>query len=89
VWYFSRDEERYGDKLLHCTVKLEQAKCFANREEKFYNPKEQPKFEDKAEEAMVVKVQAVHCRWNHASFDELNRLMKKLQVNWKVALKRI
>jgi hypothetical protein len=89
VWYFSRDEERYGNKLLHCTVKVEQAKCFANREEKFYNPMEQPKLEDKAEEAIVAKVQAVHCRWNHASFDELNRLMKKLQVNLKASLKRI
>ena len=76
VWYFSRDEDRYGDKLLHCTVKVEQAKCFANREEKFYNPVEQPKLGDKAEEAMIAKVQAVHCRWSHASFDELSRLMK-------------
>ena len=41
MWYYSRDEDRYGDKLLHCTVKVEQAKCFANREEKFYNPVEQ------------------------------------------------
>jgi hypothetical protein len=23
MWYFSRDEDRYGDKLLHCTVKVE------------------------------------------------------------------
>jgi hypothetical protein len=37
---------------------------------------EQPKLEDKAEEAVMAKVQAVHCRWNHASFDELSRLMK-------------
>jgi hypothetical protein len=89
VWYFSRDEERYGDKLLHCTVKVEQAKCFANREEKFYNPMVQPKLEEKAEQGIVEKVQAVHCRWNHASFDELNRLIKKMQVNLKVSLKRI
>ena len=60
----------------------EQAKCFANREEKFYNPVEQPKLGDKAEEAeeaeeaVIAKVQAVHCRWSHASFDELSRLMK-------------
>jgi hypothetical protein len=76
VWYLSRDKDRYGDKLLHCTVKVEQAKCFANREEKFYNPVEQPKLEDKAEEAVIAKVQAVHCRRSHASFDELSRLMK-------------
>jgi hypothetical protein len=62
--------------MLYCTVKVEQAKCFSNREEKFYNLMEQPKLEDKAEEAVMAKVQAVHCRWNHASFDELSRLMK-------------
>jgi hypothetical protein len=38
VWYFTCDEDRYGDKLLHCTISLEQAKCFAGREERFYNP---------------------------------------------------
>jgi hypothetical protein len=72
VWYFSRDEERYGDKLLHCKVKVEQAKCFINRE-KIYNPVELP---EKAEEAVIAKLQTVHCRWSHASFDELSRLMK-------------
>jgi hypothetical protein len=76
VWYFARDEERYGDKLLHCTVKIEKAKCFANREEKFYNPMEQPELEDSQEKSVIAKVQAVHCKWGHASFDELGRLMK-------------
>jgi hypothetical protein len=37
---------------------------------------EQPKLEDKVEEAVIAKVQAVDCRWSHASFDELSRLMK-------------
>jgi hypothetical protein len=35
TWQFVRDKERYGDKLLHCTVKMEQAKSFASKE-KFY-----------------------------------------------------
>ena len=28
TWYFVRDKERYGNKLLHCTIKLEMARCF-------------------------------------------------------------
>jgi hypothetical protein len=28
-WYFVRDEEKYGDKLLHCTIGVQEAKCFA------------------------------------------------------------
>ncbi len=29
IWYFMRDEARYNNKLLHCTVDLTEAKCFA------------------------------------------------------------
>jgi hypothetical protein len=41
--------KRYGDKLLHFTVKVAQATWFAIREGTFYNPKEWPKLEDKTE----------------------------------------
>jgi hypothetical protein len=39
VWYFVRDEERYKDKLLHCTVDLAVTKSFGiNKESKIYDP---------------------------------------------------
>ncbi len=39
TWYFVYDEERYNDKLLHCTVDTQTAKSFvASRETKFYDP---------------------------------------------------
>jgi hypothetical protein len=36
TWRFVRNEGRYGDKVLHCTVKIEQAKSFVSKETKFY-----------------------------------------------------
>jgi vacuolar-type H+-ATPase catalytic subunit A/Vma1 len=43
IWYFVRDEERYSDKLLHCTVTLDQAQCFTvAKESRFYDPKQVP-----------------------------------------------
>jgi hypothetical protein len=33
TWYFIRDEDRYDDKLLHCTVDIKTAKCFAINKE--------------------------------------------------------
>jgi hypothetical protein len=60
-----------------------QAKCFVNREEKFYNPMEQPELEDKQEKAIIAKVQAVHCKWSHASFDVLTRLMQNASSEFK------
>jgi hypothetical protein len=43
IWYFVRDEERYDDKLLHFTMSVNEAKCFAMTKEMiFYNPVEVP-----------------------------------------------
>jgi hypothetical protein len=43
TWYFIYDEDRYGDKLLHCTIDVKQAKRFATvKESRFYDPKKIP-----------------------------------------------
>jgi hypothetical protein len=65
TWQFVLDEERYGDKLLHCTVKMEQAKSFASKE-KFYRPDRVPVIDENKEE-IIAKVQNVHEQLNHAS----------------------
>jgi len=33
IWYFVHDEERYDDKLLHCTVSVNETICFAKTNE--------------------------------------------------------
>ncbi len=73
VWYFTRDEDRYGDKLLHSTISLEQAKCFAGREERFYNPNKLKVIKIEEEEKMQM-IQAIHRKYDHASYSELKRL---------------
>jgi hypothetical protein len=41
LWYFVHDEGRYNDKLLHCTLDIQEAKCFAVAKEKnFYDPRQ-------------------------------------------------
>jgi hypothetical protein len=49
TWQFVRDEGRYGDKLLHCTVKIEQAKSFVSKETKFYRPDRVPVIDENEE----------------------------------------
>ena len=73
IWYFTRDEERYGDKLLHCTIKLENAKCFVGREKKFYDPTK-PKVVNVEQEEVMNKIHSVHRKWDHASYNEMVRL---------------
>ncbi len=34
IWYIVCDEDRYQDKLLHCTININEAKCFAVSKEK-------------------------------------------------------
>ncbi len=75
TWQFVRDEERYGDKLLHCAVKMEQAKSFASKEEKFYRPNRVPTTEEN-EEAIIVKVQDMHEQLNHASSYAMIRVIE-------------
>jgi hypothetical protein len=68
-WRFVRDEERYGDKLLHCTVKIEQAKSFVStetKEKKFYRPDHVPSASD-SEEEIIARVQEMHEQLSHAS----------------------
>jgi hypothetical protein len=66
TWQFVRDEERYGDKLLYCTVKIEQAKSFVSKEMKFYRPDRVPVVND-SEEEIITRVQEMHEQLSHAS----------------------
>ena len=58
VWYFTRDEQRYGDKLLHCTIGLNKMKCFAGKD-KFYIPKKPNVSESKNQDKMN-RIQEIH-----------------------------
>jgi hypothetical protein len=74
TWYFIRDEERYGDKLLHCTMDIEEAKCFAaTKETKFYDPDKAPASEEY--KTKNVKVDVNHERFMHASANEIKHLL--------------
>jgi len=74
-WYFVRDEAKYDDKLLHCTVSIQEAKCFATpREKRFYDPAEIP--EEKSHDKMNKLIGALHVRFSHASAGELKRILK-------------
>jgi hypothetical protein len=76
IWYFVRDEECYDDKLLHCTVTLDQAKCFAvTKESQFYDPKQVPQVE--SSKKMNDVVQVIHNRFGHASLNEMKNLMRQ------------
>jgi hypothetical protein len=52
---------------------LEQAKCFAGREEKFYNPNKPKTIKTEDEEKMQM-IQGIHHKYDHASHNELERL---------------
>jgi len=79
TWYFIRDEDRYDDKLLHCTVDIKTAKCFAiNREQRFYDPMMVP--EEQMYGKMNKLINAMHVRFSHASAGELKRILK-LKLN--------
>jgi hypothetical protein len=59
---------------------MEKAKCFAiSREDKFYDPI-QPHKINEHDDAKLNQVQRAHCRWNHASENEL---VAMLQLNIK------
>ncbi len=69
---FVRDEAKYDDKLLHCTVSIQEAKCFATpREKRFYDPAEIP--EEKLHDKMNKLIGALHVRFSHASAGELKK----------------
>ena len=66
MWYFVRDEDRYDDKLLHCTISLKEAKCFgATKEQK-----------EEKHIKMNVLITIIHERWDHASTNELKNIVK-------------
>ena len=71
-YVFIRDEERYGDPLLHCTLSLKTAKAFAGAE-KFYDPPMVPEVTETNHE-VIAKVEVAHRRFNHASAAELMRI---------------
>ena len=75
VWHFVRDEDRYDDKLLHCTISLKEAKCFgATKEHNFYDPQKVP--EEEKHMKMNVLITTIHERWDHASTNELKSIVK-------------
>ena len=73
-WKFIRDEARYGDNLLHCTVKLDQAKSLQSKEETFYRPNRVPDIDDD-ETVTIKRVQEIHEQLNHASSQEMNHII--------------
>jgi len=74
TWYFIRDEDRYDDKLLHCTVDIKTAKCFAiNKERRFYDPIIVP--EEQMHGQMNKLINAMHVIFSHASAGELKRIL--------------
>ena len=58
--------------MLHCTIALEQAKCFAGKETKFYNPNK-PKGIKAEDEATLENIQDIYHKYN--------RML--LTMNWK------
>jgi hypothetical protein len=52
---------------------MEQAKCFAGRETKFYNPNA-PKTIKVEDEVILERIQGIHRKYDHASHHELERL---------------
>ncbi len=77
VWYFVHDEGRYDDKLLHCTISLNEAECFgAMRERNFYDPRKAP--EEEKHSKLNVMITTIHERWGHASTNELKRLLNTI-----------
>lgn len=75
VWYFVRDKDRYKDKLLHCTMDIQEAKSFAiMKEQKFYDPRHMPSSEKYGEINNLVDV--LHAKFQHASTNELKRIIK-------------
>ena len=56
-------------------MKMEKAKCFAiSKEDKFYDPVQPPNIND--DETKLNQVQRAHCRWNHASENELVAMLE-------------
>jgi hypothetical protein len=75
VWYFVHDEERYKDKLLHCTVDVSEAQCFViSKEQKFYDPAKVPKSEE--HETINDMVEVLRTKFQHASSNEMKRIHK-------------
>ena len=72
-YVFIRDEERYGDPLLHCTMPIKVAKSFAGIE-KFYDPPREPNISDEESKETIARVEIAHRKWNHASAQELCRI---------------
>jgi hypothetical protein len=74
-WYFVRDEEKYDDKLLYCTIYIKEAKCFAIPQEKrFYDPIEVPQVHKN--ETLNNLINSMRVRFSHASAGELKRILK-------------
>ncbi len=73
-WQFIFGEARYGDDLLHFTIKLEQAKSLLSREEKFYRPGRMPSV-NAAEKETIMRVQEIHDRSHHASSNEMTQVI--------------
>jgi hypothetical protein len=79
IWYFVRNKERYDDRLLHCTISVREAKCFAiSKETRFYDLVKVPK--KQAHESLNKLINALHIRFAHASAGEMKGILK-LKLN--------
>ncbi len=86
LWYFVRDEERYKDKLLHCTVDLEVAKSFGIKESKFYDPVGIKSKEVCGNEQKYCIINTMHSRYQHASANEMKNMLD--QNEWQGVTER-
>ena len=74
---FNRDEEKYGDKLLHCTIpKSYFAKNFKEQCYLLYNPSEITNHQQNDKQHLIT---TYHHRLNHASAAMLSRLLPPLE----------
>jgi hypothetical protein len=86
LWYFVRDEDRYKDKLLHCTVDLEVAKSFGIKESKFYDPVGIKSEEVCGNEQKYRIIDTMHSRYQHASANKMNNMLD--QNEWQGVMER-
>jgi hypothetical protein len=75
IWFFVCDEERYQDKLLHCTINVSKAKCFAvTNERRVYDPATVPENQTRANKNKLVEM--MHVQFSHASMSESKRILR-------------
>ena len=82
-YVFKQDPERYGDVLLHCTMKRSAVKKTLHALNSFYDPAAPPNHEgiDIDHRSAIKRVQEVHARWGHVSAQGLIRMVEAEDEN--------